>query len=164
MRNYKLEHQLDDTPVLKGRNPYQFMENKKTTLEDIRKVINESAPGKIMYVDEMLIEIIENLYNVKFILFETVNVPDSVYKNILEFPEERIINIFLRRSSNTIVMTRPRYIMLYFELAHYQLVLYKNKGHFEFNELPELVKCLVKEKFGDSFTVDINNYNTCEKR
>jgi len=104
-----------------------------TTLEEYRDYIKTSN----YWADTWAISTFEWLLNVKFIILNSANYPDSVHQ-IIECGE---------KNRNIGTVFRPtHYIITTYNGEHYELVMYKNKAIFEYKEIPYDIRVLITNK------------------
>jgi len=122
-------------------------------------MFSDNTPEKREYADETIIYLTEQVYNVKFIIFNNIIIQDinNIYEIKKKIPE-LLVTVGKVTANNS-----TKYIMLlYSNHSHYDLIAYNGNTMFTFKDLPNVIKCLVKDRFAD-FTPDFSKFNNCPK-
>ena len=114
---------------------YKFMKGIKT-LDQFKHKIKQRE----FWADNWTISKIEKLFNIKFIILSKHNYKEDDNKNVLQCGE--IDKVLQQRGR----FTPEYYIILEYNINHYQLIGYKNKWIFNFTELPYDIKTLILDK------------------
>jgi len=143
---------------------WKFMKNIKT-LDQFKELINSCY----FWADTWAISTLERIYNIKLIIFSFEQYNEELLKT-KKTPTTNTLNIVLCGQLNDKILEErgkfepSYYIMADYDGSHYQLITYKKRGAFTFEQLPYQVKKLVSENClqGDSGTFliipDIKNF------
>jgi hypothetical protein len=109
---------------------------KLTSFEKFKRAIRTCS----FWADDWAVSLMENLYNMKFILLSEENYAEGDFNNVL----------LCGQGDQSLLdkgMFRPtEYIILVHTGNHYKLVLYDGKGAFTYDELPSKLVRMVREK------------------
>jgi hypothetical protein len=130
----KLEHLNEELAADKDTEDLIDTHIKKiNTFDEYREYIKTSD----YWADTWAISTFEWLLDVKFIILNSSKYPDSIHE-ILECGE---------KNKNIRETFKPKnYIIMTYNGQHYELVLYKKKGVFEYSELPYDIRILIVNK------------------
>ena len=67
-----------------------------------------------------------------------------------------------RTNLTNVINNKLRYIMVEFGYNHYNLVTYNDNANFIFNDLPEEIKCLLKNQT-PNLTRDVIEFKACSQ-
>lgn len=124
--------------ILKNNiNDYKFMKNVHS-LDELKNFVKTSE----YWADEWSIGQLEIMLKIKFIIFLENNYRNNDLLNVLQCQVAHV-NEEIERNNNFDV---KYYIMLNYNGFHYELITYKDKSMFTFNELPYDVKVLIADK------------------
>ena len=115
---------------------FNFMEG-VNTIEDLRKKIQTSS----FWGETWSISTLERELNLKFILFSEQSFEMGDEDNVLNCGQ---LNDTILQDAG--VFNPTHYIMLAYSGNHYELIKYNKKGAFTYDELPEKVVKLIKDK------------------
>lgn len=92
------------------------------------------------WADDWATSVIERLYNIKVILFSEENYEEGDYANVLQCgrADDELLDKGIFRPTE--------YIMMAYTGSHYKLITHKGKGAFTYNELPNDVIDVVRDK------------------
>lgn len=116
---------------------YKFMK-KINSLDELKNFIKTSE----YWGDEWAISELEIILKIKFIIFLEDNYIKNDMLNVIQC-QVGSINEEIERNNNFDV---KYYVMLNYNGSHYELVTYKDKSMFTFNELPYDVKVIIADK------------------
>jgi len=115
---------------------FNFMEG-INTIEDLRRKIQTSS----FWGETWSISTLERELNLKFILFSEQSFDMGDQDNVLNCGQ---LNDTILQDAG--VFNPTHYIMLAYSGNHYELIKYNKKGAFTYDELPEKVVKLIKDK------------------
>ena len=115
---------------------FNFMEG-VNTIEDLRRKIQTSS----FWGETWSISTLERELNLKFILFSEQSFEMGDQDNVLNCGQ---LNDTILQDAG--VFNPTHYIMLAYSGNHYELIKYNKKGAFTYDELPEKVVKLIKDK------------------
>ena len=132
------EKKAEEFEIVKGNlSEFKIMKN-VNSIEEFKEVIKTTA----YWADEWAIMKLESLLNIKFIVLSKKNFENGNESNVLncggEFPEH-IIEKGAFRPTYYIIMSHE-------DNNHFNLVKFKDRRIFKYNELPYDIKQLIREK------------------
>ena len=148
------ENKEDDPFDMTPSNPYSFMENVNVDEDGLNQVKKEMTKSSF-YADDVMIGQIEITKDVIFIIFKSRNDDNKQNDNI---------DLLFKSRSNlpNVINNHLRYIMVEFGYNHYNLVTYNDNANFIFNDLPEEIKCLLKNQT-PNLTRDVIEFKACSQ-
>lgn len=119
---------------------YKFMKNIKN-LEELKEFIKKSA----YWADPWSISVLERLLNVKFVLLSRKAFEEGDFDNVMNcgFMDNELER---RKVERDIDFAPDHYIILDYNGNHYVLITYNDLQAFKFEEMPDIIKELIKNK------------------
>ena len=128
---------------------FKYMKNIKNLLQ-----FKEFIQTSDYWADTWAVSTLERLLNIKLVIFsfEEFNInSEKKSKTIKEITVDNKNIILCGQLNDTVLQERGKfeptyYIMSEYDGGHYQLITYKKRGAFTFNQLPYKVKEIIAEK------------------
>lgn len=154
--------------ALKGKKLKQKFNQEKASLKITKELITEYEFMKDInnvgqfkeilqscsfWADAWAIDLLEQIINLKLIIFNSTNYTESDGDNVLQC---QMVSKDVEEKKS--IFNPKYYILADYTGDHYKLITYKNKRIFKFNEIPYSVKKLVQTKCMESKGNTIYNF------